>query len=140
MPRSRAWYTMRQDSPEDIARMADVIALVDDVFFAAKINETARQTGVSLETATSGAQLVAAAANSPGALVIVDLNARQGALEALEQLANSAPAGNPRRVVAFLSHVQAELAEKARAAGCAEVMPRSLFTKNLAAILQGSKS
>lgn len=120
--------------------MADVVALVDDLFFVAKLKETARQIGVSLETATTGAQLVAAAANSPGALVIVDLNARQGALDAVAQLANSGPGGNPRRVVAFLSHVQAELAERARAAGCAEVMPRSQLAKNLAAILQGAKS
>jgi hypothetical protein len=47
--------------------------------------------------------------------------------------------GNPRRVIAFLSHVQTELAERAHAAGCDEVMPRSKFTQNLAAILRGAK-
>ncbi|MCU1342143.1 MAG: hypothetical protein JWN92_1566, partial [Candidatus Acidoferrum typicum] len=93
---------------------------------------------------------------------IVDLNARQGALDAVEQLCNrtaepaslagvgcglglepgiqaNAP-GNPRRVIAFLSHVQTELAERARAAGCQDVMPRSKFTQNLAAILRGAKT
>jgi len=43
------------------------------------------------------------------------------------------------RVVGFLSHVQRELAEQARAAGCDEVMPRSSFTQNLAAILSLAK-
>jgi hypothetical protein len=43
-------------------------------------------------------------------------------------------------VVAFLSHVQVELAEAARAAGCREVMPRSEFTRNLATILERAKS
>jgi CheY-like chemotaxis protein len=43
-------------------------------------------------------------------------------------------------VVAFLSHVQTELAEKARAAGCREVVPRSIFTRDLATILARVKS
>jgi DNA-binding NarL/FixJ family response regulator len=128
--------------------MADVIALIDDLFFLAKVHETAKHTGVTLETAATGEQLLKAAAGSPAALILVDLNARQGALDAVEQLCVSNGAsngalngpGNPRRVIAFLSHVQTDLAERARAAGCAEVMPRSKFTQNLAEILRGAKS
>ena len=120
--------------------MADAIALIDDLFFQAKLRETAKQAGVTVETATTGEQLLRAAAASPTALVIVDLNARQGALEAVEQLQGPGSTGNPRRVIAFLSHVQTELAERARAAGCQEVMPRSKFTQNLAAILRDAKT
>jgi DNA-binding NarL/FixJ family response regulator len=119
--------------------MADVIVLIDDLFFQAKLHETARLTGIELETAATGEQLLKAAAGSPAALVIVDLNARQGALDALEQLCRADGPGEPRRVIAFLSHVQTELAGRARAAGCQEVMPRSKFTQNLAAILRGAK-
>jgi DNA-binding NarL/FixJ family response regulator len=119
--------------------MADAIVLVDDLFFQAKLRETAKLTGITLEIAATGEQLLTAAAASPAALVIVDLNARQGALEAVEQLCRSNGPGNPRRVIAFLSHVQTELAERARAAGCRDVMPRSKFTQNLAAILRGAK-
>jgi len=119
--------------------MADAIVLIDDLFFQAKLFETAKQTGTTLETVATGEQLLKAAAASPAALVIVDLNARHGALEAIEGLALNA-GGNPRRVIAFLSHVQTELAERARAAGCQDVMPRSKFTQNLAAILRGAKS
>jgi hypothetical protein len=36
--------------------------------------------------------------------------------------------------------VQVELAQKARAAGCHDVMPRSKFTQNLATILAQAKS
>jgi hypothetical protein len=43
------------------------------------------------------------------------------------------------RVLAFLSHVQTDLAAQARAAGCTEVIPRSVFTQNLAAILEAAK-
>jgi CheY-like chemotaxis protein len=120
--------------------MADAIALIDDLFFQARVRETAKHTGVALETAATGEQLLAAAAASPAALILVDLNARQGALEAVERLCAPAPSGNPRRVIAFLSHVQTDLAERARAAGCQDVMPRSKFTQNLAAILLGAKS
>src|SRR5579863_3640043 len=124
--------------------MADAIALIDDLFFLAKVHETAKHTGVTLETAANGEQLLKAAAESPAALVLVDLNARQGALDAVEQLCAASSAangpGNPRRVIAFLSHVQMDLAERARAAGCTDVMPRSKFTQNLAEILRGAKS
>jgi len=128
--------------------MADAIVLIDDLFFQAKLLETAKLTGISLQTVATSEQLLKAAAANPAALVIVDLNARQGSLDAVEQLCKenlepgveSIGPGNPRRVIGFLSHVQTELAERARAAGCQDVMPRSKFTQNLAAILRGAKS
>jgi CheY-like chemotaxis protein len=116
---------------------AEVIALVDDLFFQSKILETARRMGVEVKIVATGEQLVAEAANDSPALLLVDLNARQGPLEAIEQLRRT---GNQRPVIAFLSHVQVELAERARAAGCQQVMPRSQFSQNLAAILAQAKS
>lgn len=128
--------------------MADVVALVDDLFFQAKMLETARQVGVELKTVTTGEAFLAEALETGQAggqqtektlpaLLIVDLNARCGALEALERLR---AAGNQKPVLAFLSHVQVGLAERARAAGCQQVLPRSKFTRELAAILSGAKS
>jgi CheY-like chemotaxis protein len=119
--------------------MADAIVLIDDLFFQAKVHETAKQTGITIETVGTGDQLLKSAAANPSALIIVDLNARQGALDAIERLAANGSC-NPRRIIAFLSHVQTDLAEKARAAGCQDVMPRSKFTQNLAGILRGAKS
>ncbi len=117
--------------------MANVIALVDDLFFQSKILETARRVGIEVKTVSTGEQLVAETEKDSPALLLVDLNARQGPLEAIEQLQR---AGNQKPVIAFLSHVQVELAERARAAGCRQVMPRSQFTKNLASILAQAKS
>ena len=126
---------------ENTQAATDVLALVDDLFFQAKLAETARKLGVSLKTVSTGAALVGAleGAASIGRprLVVVDLNARQGALEAIEQLQRS---GNPVPVIGFLSHVQTELAERARAAGCKQVMARSSFTMNLSEILGQVKS
>ena len=138
---------------ENAKGTTDVLALVDDLFFQAKLVETARKLGVTLKTVSTGGALVkflegplegapdgaadgAARADLPR-LVVVDLNARQGALEAIEQLHRS---GNPIPVIGFLSHVQTELAQRARAAGCQQVMPRSSFTANLAEILRQAKS
>jgi CheY-like chemotaxis protein len=123
-----------------------VIALVDDLFFRARIAETARLTGVEFESVASGNDLLeklrgasggATPQGSTPALILVDLNARAGPLDALRDLQ---AAGNQIPVIAFLSHVQTELAEQARAAGCTEVMPRSKFTQNLAAILERAKA
>lgn len=116
--------------------MGKVVVMVDDVFFLAKIAETARHTGVELEATGSVDALLEKALAKP-ALILLDLNAKAGALEALRRLRD---AGNQTPVVAFLSHAQTELAEEARAAGCSEIMPRSKFTQELAAILGRAKA
>ena len=117
--------------------MADVIALVDDLFFQSKLVETARNVGVVIQTVSTGDALIAATTSGGVRLLLVDLNARQAPLEAIEKLH---AAGNPVPVVAFLSHVQTDMAEKARAAGCEQVLPRSKFTADLANILRQAKS
>jgi DNA-binding NarL/FixJ family response regulator len=117
--------------------MAQIAALVDDLFFQAKIMETAKQSGVQLKTFGTGAALVAEVLQTPPRLVIIDLNARHGPLEAIEHLHASAEAVP---IVAFLSHVQTELAARAKAAGCRDVMPRSQFTMNLAKILTSAQA
>ncbi len=111
--------------------MGKVVALVEDIFFIAKIKETAKHAGVELETAGTADALAEAAKTDGTSLLIVDLNAR-GSIEAIEKLRAT---GNTLPVIAFLSHVQVELAERARAAGCTEVMPRSKFTRELVEIL-----
>jgi CheY-like chemotaxis protein len=122
--------------------MADVLVLVDDLFFQSKMAETARHVGVTLQTVSSGAALltalaVPAAQAATPRLLLVDLNARQGAIDALEKLQAT---GNSLPIIAFLSHVQVELAQRARDAGCQQVMPRSQFTAGLADILRQAKA
>jgi len=115
--------------------MGIVLVLVDDIFFQARISATAKQVGVELKMFGAVDALVTAA-SAGGELIVIDLNARADAIGALNQLRE---AGNQTPVIAFLSHVQTELAERARAAGCTEVMPRSKFTQDLAAILGRAK-
>ena len=115
--------------------MATVVALVDDLFFQMKLAETAKQLGVEVKVAANGEALMGLMASEPR-LVIVDLYARNQPIGAIEKLRQ---ARKDVRVVGFLSHVQKELAAQAQAAGCDEVLPRSSFTQNLAAILSSAK-
>jgi CheY-like chemotaxis protein len=121
--------------------MADAVAFVDDLFFLAKMTETARQTGVELKTVSNTDAFLLEAAANPAGTLLLDLNARGNPLAALARLReNAPPAAARRRVIAFLSHVQTDLAEQARAAGCDEVMPRSKFTMELPRILRESRT
>jgi DNA-binding NarL/FixJ family response regulator len=115
--------------------MGRVIALMDDLFFQMKLAETAKHLGIEVKVATNAAALQTFLDPLPK-LVVIDLNARSNPIVAVQQLRQSHP---DLRIVAFLSHVQRDLAAQAQAAGCTEVLPRSAFTQNLAAILETAK-
>ena len=116
--------------------MGRVVGLMDDIFFQMKVAETAKHLGIEFKVATNTNALLGLLEPRPQ-LVIVDLNARNQPIDAIVKLR---AASKDIRVVAFLSHVQRELAEQARNAGCDEVMPRSSFTQNLAEILSPAKA
>jgi DNA-binding NarL/FixJ family response regulator len=116
--------------------MGRVVAFMDDIFFQMKVAETAKHLGIEFKVATNTDALLGLLEPRPQ-LVIVDLNARNQPIDAIVKLR---AASKDIRVVAFLSHVQRELAEQARNAGCDEVMPRSSFTQNLAEILSPAKA
>ena len=117
--------------------MAQVLALLDDLFFQAKIMETAKHVGVTVRACSTPDALLAEMTQEKPKLIVVDLNARSRPVESLARIQTSAD-GVP--VVAFLSHVQTELAQQAHAAGCERVMARSQFTRDLATILAQAKS
>jgi DNA-binding NarL/FixJ family response regulator len=116
--------------------MGRVVALMDDIFFQMKVAETAKHLGIEFKVAANTDALLGLLEPRPQ-LVIVDLNAGSQPIDAILKLR---AASKDIRVVAFLSHVQRELAEQARNAGCDEVMPRSSFTQNLAEILTPAKA
>jgi CheY-like chemotaxis protein len=114
---------------------ARILAVVDDIFFLAKIQQTARQLGVTVEPISPDA-LAASLAENGARGILLDLNHRSGkAIAALEGL-KDVPATRSIPVVAFLSHVQTDLAQAARAAGCDRVMARSAFSQQLPMLLQ----
>lgn len=114
---------------------AKIVAVVDDIFFFAKIHQTAQQLGIPVEQVSPEVLRDHLASAGVGA-ILLDLNHRSGkAISTLQDLKNNpATCGIP--VVAFLSHVQTDLARSARAAGCNHVLARSAFSQQLPQLLQ----
>lgn len=111
-----------------------VIAVVQDLLFATKIRSTARSLGVELQTVTNAAALAGALDRLPAGLVIVDLALPE--TEALAAVEVGADHPCDAHVLAFVSHVDERLAQKAAEAGADEVMPRSRFSHQLPEILR----
>ena len=94
------------------------------------------QLGVTVAFASSRDAALAAIRDRRPALVILDLNhPRADPLGIVSALQNDAALqGTP--TVGFVSHVQTETIEAARAAGVGEVMARSAFTQRLPELLE----
>jgi hypothetical protein len=93
-----------------------VVACVPDLMDRSKL--AAALTGLDVTFVPTPAALGPVLADRQADLVLLDLS-RPGAIDAIAGLA-------PTRVVAFGSHVERELLDRARTAG-AEVMARSAF-------------
>ena len=113
----------------------NIIAVVDDLFFASKIRGTAEQVGANVKFARSLEALVEAARGDLPSLILVDLHTQKfdpitlaATLKGDDQL-SSIP------LIGFFSHVQVELQRAATTAGYDRVMPRSAFVTNLSKIL-----
>lgn len=116
--------------------MTPVLAVIDDIFFLAKVQGTAKQAGVPLKIISAANFNLETVRREKPSLLIVDLNAKSGdVLEAIGQLKTDSDLRDVP-VVAFLSHVQTELQQAAQEAGADQVMPRSQFSANLPQILR----
>ncbi len=113
-----------------------ILSLVPDLFFASKINTAAAHLGVLIH-ATTPEQLAADARAQRPDLIIIDLHASGGVLDAVRELKRD-PALAGTRVIGFYSHVEAQMRVAALEAGVDEPLPRSAFTVKLAALLAGS--
>lgn len=107
-----------------------VLAVVSDLFFAVKLTDAAKRTGLALEFVKEADQVQPKAATIP-ALIIFDLNF--DAIDPLQRIrelkANDETKGIS--LIGYLSHVQADLKHAAQEAGCNQVMARSAFSTNL---------
>ena len=112
-----------------------ILVAVDDLFFLAKIKETARQLKVPLELVKTDKELLEKA-EIPPALIILDLNSI--ALKPLPTIGKIRHKAELKKtpLIGFLNHLQADLKIKAQEAGCDLVMPRSAFSQNLPGLLR----
>jgi CheY-like chemotaxis protein len=114
--------------------MSGVVAVMSDLFFAAKINDAAKRMGLSVAIVQDLARALEKI-QAGAAMVIVDLNcASARPLELIAQM-KSDPATSEIPIVGFVSHVQVDLRQSAADAGCDLVVPRSVFSQDLPAIL-----
>jgi CheY-like chemotaxis protein len=114
-----------------------VITAVDDMFFAAKIRATAEHLGVTLRSVRNLETLLSVARDTVPDLIIVNLHS-----EKIDPLAVARALKSDQKLAAtpllgFFSHVQTDLKESALAAGYDLVIPRSVFSRDLASILEG---
>jgi len=124
--------TIDADSPTRI------VCFIDDLFFLAKIQETARKLGVKVEFAKAEKEtldrLTSEEEQKPS-LIIFDLNnANAKPLTTIPKLKNKLK--KQTSIVGFLSHIQGDLKLKAQEAGCDMVVPRSAFSQNLPTLLR----
>jgi hypothetical protein len=114
---------------------------IEDLFFNAKINETARKLGVKvafIKGEKSEKETLAELTGSDGAdrpgLIVFDLNnANAKPLTLIPKLKAKLKGTS---IIGFLQHIQGELKAKAVEAGCDTVMPRAAFSQNLPNLLR----
>jgi PleD family two-component response regulator len=115
-----------------------IFAFVDDLFFMAKIQETARKLNVKVEFMKSEKDFMERLkqnGDGPPSLLIFDLNsASVKPLTLIPKLKSKLK--KETSIIGFLSHVQGDLKQKAHEAGCDMVLPRSAFSQNLPQLLR----
>jgi len=112
-----------------------VLAVVDDLMFAVKIDAAARQSGVTVEYAKTQAEALEKGRSNPS-LVLLDLNHNK--IEILKLIKAFKKDDDLKKVslLGFISHVDGERKQAAVDAGCDSVVPRSAFSVNLPQILK----
>jgi len=112
---------------------------IEELFFIAKIQESARKLGVKVAFVKNEKEAITALTNGEDtnkpALIVFDLNnANAKPLTLIPKL--KAKLKRTTSIIGFLSHLQGDLKAKAVEAGCDTVMPRSAFSQNLPNLLR----
>ncbi len=116
-----------------------IFCFIEDLFFLAKIQETARKLGVKVEFVKGDKDAVARIYDAPEterpALLVFDLNNLNAKPMTLIPKFK-AKFKKAVSIIGFLNHLQGDLKMKAVEAGCDSVMPRSAFSQSLPILLR----
>jgi hypothetical protein len=116
-----------------------IFCFIEDLFFQAKIIETAKKLGVKVEFVKGDKESVAKLTDLPDGerptLLVFDLN-NVGAKPMTLIPKLKAKLKKATSIVGFLNHLQGDLKAKAVEAGCDTVMPRSAFSQSLPNLLR----
>ena len=105
------------------------------MFFASKIRAAADAVGVEISFPRSQEALLQKARETRPQLIVVDLHNKKIDAGALARELKADQQLRGIRLLGFFSHVQTELQRNAIAAGFDQVIPRSVFARDLAKIL-----
>jgi CheY-like chemotaxis protein len=112
-----------------------IIAIVDDMFFASKIRATAEALGGEIVFPRTQEKALEKIREARPDLILVDLhNQRLDPIDFATALKSDTDL-QTILLLGFFSHVEVELQKRASAAGFDKVIPRSVFARDLAAIL-----
>jgi PleD family two-component response regulator len=111
------------------------IAVVDDMFFKAKIRAVAEAVGTEISFPRTQEALLQEAREAKPQLIIVDLHNQKINPAALATVLKADYELHSIPLLGFFSHVQTELQRSALAAGFDQVIPRSVFARDLQKIL-----
>lgn len=114
----------------------NVLAVVNDLFFIAKINDSAKRAGCTVEYSTDRAAVLDKAKAGHPLVVIFDLNLDSAEPLAIIEALKTTPETKSISLIGYLSHIQGDLKVQAQTAGCDMVMPKSAFSVNLPQILK----
>lgn len=112
-----------------------VISVVDDMFFASKIRAVAEAVGAEISSPRSQEAIVSKARATKPRLILIDLHNQRIDPIALARELKSDKDLQSIRLLGFFSHVQTELQRNAIAAGFDQVIPRSVFARDLPKLL-----
>jgi PleD family two-component response regulator len=112
-----------------------VLAAVTDLFFSVKLTEAAKRAGMSLEFIKEPEALLEKAGHKPS-LIIFDLNLESIDPVGLIAQLKASPETRGISLIGYLSHIQAELKQRAQGAGCDMVLARSAFSQNMPLIFK----
>jgi hypothetical protein len=116
-----------------------IFCFIEDLFFLAKIQETARKLGVKVEFVKGDKEAVDRILEFPEnerpALLVFDLNNLNAKPMTLIPKFKT-KFKKTVSVIGFLNHLQGDLKIKALEAGCDAVMPRSAFSQSLPILLR----
>jgi len=112
-----------------------IIAIVDDMFFKSKIRAVAEAVGTEISFPRNKDALIQKAREAKPQLIIVDLHNQKIDPAALAAELKSDDELRGITLLGFFSHVETELQRNALAAGFDQVVPRSVFARDLQKIL-----
>lgn len=115
----------------DNRNQAYIVAILDDMFFASKIREAAKGSGVDIEFIKEPDGIVEILSSKAPSVVIIDLNSKK--IDTIKLIRDMKENEFLKGVhtIGYLPHVEKDLKKEAYDAGYDMVLPRSWFSAHV---------